>query len=64
MSEFFRDEFWPLVPWLDIHKATDLWNKFESELFNSNPDWLKLPEEQQNAIVIERFKKSKYVRRI
>ena len=59
----FFDAIHALVPWMTRREASDALNEFESQLFIQNPDWLQYPEEVQNAMVVHRFKQSKWVRR-
>lgn len=59
----FFDTIKAMVPWLTPRQASILLNDFENALFNNNPEYLELPETEQNAIVIREFKKSHHVRR-
>ena len=61
MSDFF-EQIKALVPWLSPREASDALGEVEVQLFDQYPEYLELLNEaQQNAKVIEAFKRSHHV---
>jgi hypothetical protein len=59
----FFEKIKSIVPWMTPREASVALNDVEFSLFAAHPEYLDLPEDQQNVIVIQEFLKSHYVRR-
>ena len=57
----FFDSIRAMVPWLSAREASDAFNEVEIALFDAHPEYLELPETEQNELVLQAFRKSLHV---